>query len=46
MPVVLDRGARCIADTLVALARVRIVVAATWREAAGARLVVYAAAAA
>jgi hypothetical protein len=43
MPVALDRGARCIGDTLVALARDRIVVAATWRKAAGAPLVVYAA---
>jgi hypothetical protein len=32
MPVALDRGARGIADTLVALARDRIVVAATWRQ--------------
>jgi hypothetical protein len=46
MPVALDRGARGIADTLVALARDRIVVAAVWREAAGALLVVYAATAA
>jgi hypothetical protein len=46
MPVVLDRGPRGIADTVVALARERIVVAAAWREAAGALLVVCAAAAA
>ena len=46
MPVALDRGARGIADTLVALARDGIVVAATWRAVAGALLVVYAAAAA
>ena len=46
LPAALDRGARCIADALVALPRDRIAVPGHLAEAAGELLVIYAAAAA
>ena len=44
LPTALDRGARCIADALVALPRDRIAVPGHLADAAGELLVVYAAA--